>query len=255
MPTEGFLHLTLIVGDPDRQGRVIGRVVDNEKRPLRAAQLTIGDHHATTNESGSFMLDSIGLGSQSIETRAIGYSPRRDVLQVSEAAATEFTVVLNRVVVLPAVRTNESAAAINLAEYLHEKKTDATGATFIEPIRIAGYKSQQSTCSLVSAATRLDFCRRDRPFVCRAIFVNGEKTALRLDDIEPDDIIGVEGFRRSPPSRYAGYPPGQVCPFVIWTRCPGATVPTCDPNSTSKPTVVKPRIEDPGTGPFRRLPV
>lgn len=242
VPTNGFLHLTLEVGGSGRRGRVSGRVVDTAQRPVKTAHVVIGDRAATTREDGSFLLDSVAVGSQSVETRAIGYAPRQDVLGVAEEGPTEFAVTLDRVVALPAVVSSETAAATNLAQYLHEKRVDASGATFVEPTRIAGYESQQSACQLVTAATRLDFCRRSHPFFCEAIFVNGTKTTLRIDDIDPDDIIGVEGFGRAPPARYTGI--RNVCPFVIWTRCPGATVPTCGPNPASRPTADRPKRID-----------
>ena len=241
VPPSGFLHVTLAIGTAGRRGRVIGRVTDTEKRPVRTAHLTIADRTATTSENGSFVLDSVGVGSQSIEVRAVGYAPRLDVLRVAEDRPTEFAATLERMVALPTVVSNESAAAANLAQYLHDKRADAGGATFVEPIRMSGYKSQQSVCQLVSAATRVDICRRDRPYVCRAIFVNGVKTSLRIDDIDPDDIIGVEGFGHVPPARYAGIP--GVCPFVIWTRCAGAAIPTCGDNPASKPTADRPKSD------------
>jgi hypothetical protein len=239
VPSAGFLHVTLAVGAAGRRGRVVGRVTDMAKRPVGTAHLTIGDRAATTSENGSFVLDSVGVGSQSIEVRALGYAPRLDVLRVAEDRPTEFAATLERVVALPAVVSNESATARNLTQYLDDKRRDASGALFVEPIRISGYKSQQSACQLVSAATRVDICRRDQPYVCRAIFVNGVKTSLRIDDIDPDDIIGVEGFGHAPPARYAGIP--GVCPFVIWTRCAGATIPTCGDNPASKPTPERPK--------------
>lgn len=239
LPSAGFLHVTLTIGGAGRHGRVVGRVTDTATRPVATAQLTIGDRTATTSENGSFVLDGVGVGSQSVEVRALGYAPRLDVIQVAENRPTEFAATLERVVALPAVVSNESAAAANLAQYLHDKRTDASGATFVEPIRMPGYKSQQSACQLISAATRLDFCRTDRPFFCQAIFVNGAKTRLRIDDIDPDDIIGVEGFGHGPPARYVGIT--QVCPFVIWTRCAGATIPTCGDNPASRPTIDRPK--------------
>ena len=238
VPSAGFLHVTLAVGAAGRRGRIVGHVTDGAKRPLRTARLTIGDRAATTRENGSFVLDSVGVGSQSIEVRAVGYIPRLDLVQVAEDRPTEFTATLDRVVALPAVVSNESAAAANLAQYLHDKRADASGAVFVEPSRIAGYKSQQTACQLVSAATRRDFCRTERPFYCPAIFVNGVKTRLRMEDIDPDDIIGVEGFGHSPPARYVGIT--QVCPFVIWTRCASATIPTCGDNPASRPTPPRP---------------
>jgi hypothetical protein len=232
VPPAGFLHVTLAMGAGGRRGRVVGRITDTAKRPLGKAHVAIGNRLAATNDDGSFLIDSVGVGSQSIVVRALGYAPRLDILQVAEGRPTEFAVTLERVVALPAVVSNESAAAANLAQYLHEKRSDASGAMFVEPTRIPGYKSQQSACQLIRAATRVDYCRTDRPFFCPAIFVNGVKTRLRIEDIEPDDIIGVEGFGHSPPARYAGIK--QVCPFVIWTRCSGSTLPTCEGDSRSR---------------------
>lgn len=233
VPSTGFLHVTLALGAANQRGRVVGRIVDAAKRPVRTAHVTVGDRVATTSENGSFVLDSVGVGSQSVEIRAIGYVPRLDVLQVAEDRATELAATLERVTALPAVVTKEAAAAANLAEYLQDKRSDASGSVFIEPIRIPGYKSQQSICRLISAATRVDFCRGDASFSCPAIFVNGVKTTLRIDDIDPDDVIGVQGFRRNPPPRYVGF--RDVCPFAIWTRCAGATIPTCGDNPASRP--------------------
>jgi hypothetical protein len=229
IPSNGVLHVTISIGAAGNFGRIIGHVADRvRKRAVPGARATWGDRHATADGAGRLVLDSVPTGTRSLEVRAIGYTPVSLLVDVAEGTATNVDVSLTRVVVLAGMTSRDSVAAAHTAQYLFDKRSDALGNRFIEPTRLEGYPSTQSVCALVTLVTGQSWCGVQ----CDAFFVNGSYTMLHFDDIEPDDIIGVE-FLRKPPSRLNTKLLPEPCPVLVWTRCSGSAIPTCGRNPAS----------------------
>ena len=211
VPAIGVRHLTLSIGAPaSRSGRIIGHVIDGERRPVASARiaLTGGDQETVTTEAGAFAVGNLAVGTQSLAVRAIGYAPRTIIVQVGEDEPARAEVVLERVVALPTMTARDSVPAAHLAQFLQDKKSDASGAHFVQPIRLPGYEAQQSVCSMIAGLVRLDACgfRRGRPSArpdsCEGFLLNGRATKLELTDLDPNDILGVEIITRPERSKY-----------------------------------------------------
>jgi hypothetical protein len=234
VPQSGVLHLTLFVGAAGTTGRIIGQVVDGTKRPVATANARAAGRVTMVNKSGQFVLDGVAAGSQSVEVRAIGFAPVSLLVNVADGQTTEVNVTLERVVALPASETRANAASDHLAQYLQTKRTDPTGARFIEPSRLPGYPATQSVCALASILAGTPRCRALEN--CDAFFLNGTRVVYQLSDVDPDDILGVEVFGRQWPAVYESYRRARTpvtCGIVVFTRCPGVEI-RCGSNPASQ---------------------
>ena len=243
MPPSGVLHLTLFMGTAGTTGRIVGHVTDRAKNAVTTAHASAAGSVAIVNSAGRFVLDNVPTGSQSIEVRSIGYAPASSLVNVADGRTTDVDITLERVVALPATETRATAAADHLAQYLQTKRTDPTGARFIEPLRLDGYPATQSVCSLVSILRNASLCRTlDN---CDAFFLNGSRVVVKLNDIDEDDILGVEVFEKHWPAMYESYHLMRVpvtCGIVVFTRCPGIEL-RCGSNPASHP-IRRPESED-----------
>jgi len=252
IPSTGLRHLTLsLASQASRRGRVVGRVIAEAQRPVVSARvgLTNGDREVLTSDAGTFALDSVPSGTQSLSIRAIGYAQQTVLIQVDDDATVHSEITLERVVALPTVTSTDSAPTAHLAAFLHDKKSDASGAIFVQPIRLEGYEAQQSVCTLIAGTIKLPQCTGNRrpPMgrgQCEGFILNGRATTVDIDDVEPDAIIGVEILTHPGGSRYAeeltkfGI---KRCAVVVWTRCPGSNIPICrmPPAKVAKPEHVE----------------
>lgn len=241
VPRNGVLHVALLTGSTGATGRIVGHVLDKAKRPVIAAHVSAGDRDATVNDAGAFTLDNVPTGSQSVDVRAIGYAQASSLVNVAAGRATNVDVALERVVMLPGVIARDSAMAVHLETYLADKRTSPVATRFVDQQRLPGYKTGFTACQLVTEASGRDYCNTPGGggihFACGATVVNGEWTSLTMGDIDPDDIIGVEYFKRYVPAKYSAAfaQRGTLtpCRFIIWTRCPGAAIPRCGDNPAS----------------------
>lgn len=245
IPRSGILHLVLALGSPGATGRVVGHVFDRAKRPVTAASVAAAHREVSVNDAGAFALDGVQSGTQTLEVRAIGYAPASLVVNVVEGVATTVDVILERVVTLPGMVSRDSVASTHLAQFLADKRSAGVDARFVEQTRLAGYKAGVRVCQLVSSASGSDYCAESGPVYhyCPTTVVNGRWTRLTMDDIDPDDVIGVEYFPRRAPGKYDGefQLRPRACPFIVWTRCAGSGVPGCGDNPASKP-IDRPRL-------------
>lgn len=253
LPESGVLHITLLMGTSGAMGRIAGRVLDRaQKRAVPSARASAANRGAVVNDAGRFVLDSVPTGTQSVDVRAIGYSPASVLVNVAEGSVAQVDFALDRVVTLPGVITRDSASALHLAEFTADKRRNAVATYFAEQTRLPGYKAAPTTCQLVTKASGRDFCAPPRGPTfsssrCPAIVLNGQWTmSVEMSDIDPDDIIGVEYFPRGVPAMYASQfekRPG-ACPFIVWTRCAGAVLPSCGANPESSPANRPPDDEE-----------
>jgi hypothetical protein len=230
----GVLHLTLFIGAAGTTGRIVGRVTDRWKKPVGTANASAAGRIAMVNSGGRFTLDNVPTGTQSVEVHAIGYAPATLLVNVADRQEADVDVALDRVVALPTVESRATAAADHLAKYAQAKRTDPTGARFIEPSRLEGYPATQSACMLVSLLRGASMCRQLER--CDAFFLNGTRVVYHVDDVDADDIIGVEVFGKYWPSTYEPYRLARVpitCGIVVFTRCPGIEL-RCGSNPASQ---------------------
>jgi hypothetical protein len=235
IPSSGILHLTLFIGATGATGRIVGQVSDRAKNPVRSARVSAGGREATVSSAGRFVLDSVPTGSRSIDVRSIGFAPISLLVNVAEGRDTNLDVALERIVALPTTETRAAAAADHLAQYLQTKRTDPTGARFIEPTRLPGYPATQSACALVSILRNFPVCRQLEN--CDAFFLNGTRVFYELSDLDDDDILGVEVFGKIWPAIYRSYQLVRTpitCGVVVFTRCPGIEL-RCGDNPASQP--------------------
>lgn len=237
-------HVSLYVAHAGRapNARLVGRVVDAARNPIAAARARIdgSDRESGTAGDGGFVLDSLPAGTQSLEVRAIGYSPREIVVHLTDAMATTLDVVLERAVVLPAVVTRAAIIEQNLAIFEQHKRSSA-GGFFLKPVRLEGYPGVQPVRALVqglpgvavtnsrglwvvSMQAPSTYGRGPPTRPCTPpIFVDGKRSTFTFDDvntlIDADDIVGVEVYTREAqiPSVYS-LDVNKPCGLIsVWT--------------------------------------
>ena len=223
--------------------RLSGRVTDAIGRAISGAQVWIAgtERRTVTNSTGNYALDSLPSGTQSLEIRAIGYSPRTMVVTLVVGAPPTGDVTMEQAVVLPTVVTMGAKSSKNLATFEAHKRSSA-GGYFIKPARLEGYASLQPLHFLVGGLPGVTVLRPfgqwiatmqrrgasagARPIQCTPqLYLNGSMVAMSFDDLEtaidPDDLLGVEVYTKDVqiPSIYARSI--RSCGLIsIWTRAP-----------------------------------
>lgn len=242
-------HISLFVGPARGIARLTGRVTGTTGREVAGAQVWIGgtERRTVTNASGAYTLDSVPLGTQAFEVRAISYAPQTVILTLTSALSTR-DVVLQQAIVLPTVTTLGAKTSKNLATFEAHKRSSA-GGFFVKPARLEGYESLQRLHSLVQGLPNVTvtqtngewvaIMKRPSTYIGRSpsvpcapqMFLNGTKTFLSFDAldsmIDPDDLLGVEVYTREIqiPSVYS-LPINQPCGLVsVWTRAPDEKAP------------------------------
>lgn len=106
----GFLLVVLWSAAPPVHAQVgqtfRGTVRDGDSRPIPNADVSVVGtrFQASTNDSGTFRIDSIPPGKYRIVVRAVGFTPHRSALAIAAAEPTEIEVFLKGVVVtLPTI--------------------------------------------------------------------------------------------------------------------------------------------------------
>src|SRR5204863_8719317 len=115
-------------------GRVVGRVVNNQGGPLANAHVSLAGTAAATlsRPNGEFVLDSLPLGTQSIEVRHVGYGVTEAAVDLEPGTAPRVTVMMNDFVALEAVRVEaEYDRALGDVGYL-ERKQLHTGQAYAD---------------------------------------------------------------------------------------------------------------------------
>lgn len=202
-------------------GRITGRVRDAANRPLPRVTVVLPgkERVATTDAEGTFKLDSVPDGTQSLEFRAIGFAPLDTVVRVSYERPLNVAIVLERATVLEPIVSTASGNARSLAIFEMHRKSSA-GGHFIRPVRLEGYPSLQTIHTLVQGLpgtpSRIE---ASHPI----IFVDGVRSIMSFTEIDagmdPDDIVGVEVYTSQVPGDYP-LMPGKKNGIVIaiWTK-------------------------------------
>ncbi|MBC7896105.1 MAG: carboxypeptidase regulatory-like domain-containing protein [Cytophagaceae bacterium] len=108
-------------------GRLVGRVLRSDGEPLRGARLRFVEtgQEALSNDKGQFVLDSLPLGSYSVDARAIGFvSALRPIDIVAGAPASAHFVLDTREAFLDTVKVIGRAVAMSQQhlEFLRRKR-------------------------------------------------------------------------------------------------------------------------------------
>ena len=98
IPEDGILRRDLVVSAAGRRGQLVGIVQDSAGRGVVPSQVRSAEHDVATvtDSSGRFVLRRLKLGTQSIDVRALGYLPRRVVVDVVDAGSDSVRIVLQR---------------------------------------------------------------------------------------------------------------------------------------------------------------
>lgn len=232
-------RLTLDRGDSTTPAtaRVTGHVTENG-RPLADAQvLVLGtDRVAKTLPDGSFLLDKLRGGTQTIEARAIGYSRQRVQVEVRPAREVTTTLALAKAAtVLPDLNVTARKAA--RSEFEQRRATNIGGhfITRADIVRkasiraedlfrgVAGIKVEPvgfNDYRIVSLRGGSGFSTECEP----SVFIDGLRIPLDPEaglslPVLPEEIEGIE-IHQGPGSAPLQYRTmGQNCGVIlIWTR-------------------------------------
>ena len=191
-----------------------------------------GADEAVTGADGTFRLNAVPIGTQSIEVRAIGYEPRRHALDVRSGGTTDVTIdMVEAAVVLDSVRILAKGTAGVLSPHSEFDERSAHGAgqyitrEMIDKAhpqqladlfqQVSGYYVMRDTVYSSRGITRLEpgSDRVCKPFV----YIDGGLAVRTMTDVAPNSIYGIEIYSSAanvPPQ----YPAANCGAIFIWTR-------------------------------------
>ena len=214
--------------------RLSGVVRDTKGKPLETARARIiGRRPAKTNGAGVFVLDSLALGTQTLEVRALGFVPVSRLVNVTDAAVpdtirmTSIKAMLDTIKVIGErvynadVNGFEMRRRGGMGRYISRQDIDRqrpyefTNLLYSIPGMRVSFRAGH-----VSVATRgvVGYCTP-------AIFLDGFQQNLDYESdlnflVQPDEIEGVEIYTSGPstPAQFTGHG-GMGCgSIVVWTR-------------------------------------
>ena len=124
IPKTSSAQVTWVRGN----GQLRGFVRTDDGKPIGGARVNVWDNgiDATTNVDGQFTLKDLPIGTYTLETRALGFQPRRRAVDVSEGAEGFVDVVMDAVApTLDVVKVKAGAnnGAVPLAEFERRRKS------------------------------------------------------------------------------------------------------------------------------------
>lgn len=216
-------------------GALRGVVRSNTGRPVRGARITMwgSGRVDSTNASGQFTMQSLPAGSYTIETRAIGFLPKRAVVDIPDGAEGNAEVALDVYVpTVDTVRVKANRIATQLEAEFERRKKSGTGY-FVDdaqlakrpPMYIADALRGIPGISIQPGSTAGDFVymrgNAGTASCLPAIFLNGVRTVTDngvIDDmVNSQDVRAIEVYSRpasAPPQFTAINGCGSI---VIWT--------------------------------------
>jgi hypothetical protein len=235
MPPEGVLRQTLLLGDPSSGVRLRGRVRRlGDGRVLPGAIVTIpGVASTRANDQGEWFLPPVPAGTRTIEYRAVGYYPGREVVQIDDQVGPQDITMATMQSVLDTVKVIARYDRFRTMTEFSERRRAFPGRFLTaEDIR---QRVPLLTSDLFRAYPGLfvDTGLYGQPvltmrgvFEARctpAIYINGFEMlgfdAVDLDAmVKPDDILGVEIYSEaSVPIQFKGGMRGCGS-LIFWTR-------------------------------------
>jgi hypothetical protein len=246
-PSRAFEWVTLFLAkreqspasSPRTQGRVEGRVLDQDRKPVANARIALLslEREATTDSAGRFSLDRVPEGTQGALVRAIGYNAR-DVAFHVRSGAPSVEVLLERVQNLAPVITRSSAELQRRLDRFVAHKRTSGGGYFIGPFdstfaldmpirqrlaelpNVKVFQLYGEWMIQMAAPASVSRGRACTP----SILVDGAPTSATFDalvtTLTSNHVIGVEVYNRvtQVPAEYPR-PPATWCGMlVIWTK-------------------------------------
>jgi hypothetical protein len=189
---------------------ITGRVFDaGTGEPVPSAQVLLVSlgRQTLTADDGSFALRGLSAGTRILETRRVGYAPRRDTLQLGDGQSLRVELALRvEATTLPPVAVEATPRRPHLGGFW-DRRDRGMGIFFTRdeierrrPFRITDMFQglQGVTLTRTSRGRFLTFERGNR--CVAAVFVNGapfQMTDSGIDEIHPDDIEAIEIYSPS----------------------------------------------------------
>jgi hypothetical protein len=275
LPDAGVRHVTLLVGgaafvpavapapnENDRKrgawrggARLSGRVLDARGQPIVNAQAALwgSDRDVRTTETGTFVLDSLPGGTQTLEVKALGFAPVRRVVQLAEGRpATADVRLVTQAQVLSNVNVRgELVYSKRLADFDRRRRGAILG-TFITPrdienrpvtplpslltevpymkVTLSGTNSTGGRSDIGQRGGPTVLMQADRAgeFCTPSLFVDGipepNPDAFAFGRYRSDEIAAIEVYRkrRDRPLEFSDQ--NECGAIVIWTRPPASKV-------------------------------
>ena len=214
--------------------RFSGVVGDAKGRPLETARARIiGRRPAKTNGAGVFVLDSLALGTQTLEVRALGYVPVSRLVNVTATAPPDTIRMTSIKALLDTIRVT-GTRVYNADMNGFEMRRRGGMGRYISREDIDRRRPYDFTSLLYSVpGTRVSFRAGQVSVAMRgtfgnctpAIYIDGFQQMLDYESdlnflVQPDEIEGVEIYNSgaSTPAQFSGRGELGCGSIVVWTR-------------------------------------
>jgi hypothetical protein len=215
---------TAVGGDVRKSGS--GRTIAGAHIHLYGAATEV-----VSAQDGSFRLNDVPYGTQSIEVTALGYYPRRYAVEVHPGEVPKVSIpLLEMAPVLDSVRIIAKKQGIaSLHREFDQRSAHGSGEYITEDMiskasvletaelmqQVRGFYVMMDTVYSSRGTTEIG---NNMNRVCApALFVNGSPSAGTMNDISPSSIHGIEIYASSisvPPQ----YKAGSCGAILIWTK-------------------------------------
>ncbi|HJU72298.1 MAG TPA: carboxypeptidase-like regulatory domain-containing protein [Gemmatimonadaceae bacterium] len=221
------------------EGLLAGTVTQSDGRPISGARVSIWGtgREVSTNDAGTFALDSLPTGSQMVEVRALGFVPHREAVDLPEGTRASLTLRLTgKQTFLDTVKVLTTRAYVSghMAEFENRRK-HRVGGFFLDADEIDRRRAAVFTDLLRGIPTVLidpsartgDQVRmigasnENDPYCDPTIWIDGSRQNLREVSLNailfPERITAIEVYSRTveTPSQYQY---GSRCGVIlIWT--------------------------------------
>jgi hypothetical protein len=228
----GVVHI--VVGE----GRVQGKVVDKNGLPVSGARVQVDGTPSAmiTSDDGSFRLDSVPLGTQTISARKIGYAFVEQAVDVDRYDTRPVVIRFADVVTVldPVVSTTQRERDLDetgfrrrqqqgLGFFLEGEQIDRAPPVLGEALRMVpgirvGYDAQNQR-----AQKTMIMSSRDEARGCIRFVVDGVYWQELGGDIEryikPQELEALEMYNPSTvPGEFAAASRGKCSVLVLWTK-------------------------------------
>jgi len=212
-----------------------GRVTSTEGKPLEGAMvLLLGTQlSARSNADGAFRLIGLPAGTQSVEVREIGYSPKRFAVDLSPRRPSTLAATLDeRTTVLKTMEITAKRGS-EIAGFDQRKKTGLGYYMDRDQIEKSAAISTTDLFRQVPGLTvawdgqgyQIQVNRTTNAGMCPvAYYIDGSPFLSLGDDIDqivrPEDIAAIEVYKSSAetPMQFQGSDGGPCGTIVIWTK-------------------------------------
>lgn len=215
--------------------RIVGTVRAPDGQPLQGARVVVWGTgvEGVSGANGAFSLGGLPSGTYSLEVRAIGFTPKKVIVDLSAKRPQQLALRLDsRVTALSSVQVRERATSKSFSEFEERMKRGSGFGRFIteedilrrNPLQMSEVLRVTPGIQVVPRGGGLNGNAILGRGGCQpTVFVDGTRAidgAVDLDDIvRPQDVAGVEVYGGS-----AGVPPqfmmgsGGCGVVAIWTK-------------------------------------